>query len=808
MAENLGGIYWTADIRTEGLLQGQKQIDKSVNFANASFSRAEKGAQRLNTQMSKTAKGVQNAVSGMGRRAGQAGIQIQQFVGQVQGGQNAMLALSQQAADLGFVLGAPLVGAIAGLAASFAMVLLPNLFDADDATDELTKTLEALDKVTDTTSDGITELSDQLKTLAKTNEDLAKVKAELGIANAKDVVKASVAAIKEQLGDVADVNMETFNQMSAHIETSMGAFEDYTGAVKSSVDGQKVAMQELGEQFGLSGEQALLFGIDVATAFDQIQKDPSPDGVQEFVETISGLRDGLKDLPQDARLLLDSLLDSAEAAARAGNSIKTLEAFLEGGTDATQDFTSELNKLIGGLNLEVATLGKSERQIALYVAGQMNATQAQIDAINTLYDKIEAHEKEQESTKKSKQETDKAVASYNKLKESLQQQQNELLGTEAVRAAFIATLYETGIAAGKTKEDIDALAASYRELWAAQDQQKRDDSSEKRLEQLKQEIALQNIRNQLGNEQAEIQAAIMALGENATPQEQQEIANLVAQMQALRAEAELLGPSLQEAFNQTVTGGLDQLSQGLASIITQGASAREVIANLAGTVANELLSAVIRYWLGQAAAAVMGTSQEAGAKIAADNAATASALANLAIIGTATTALASELAAAWGTAAIAASIATGGAIATTAAPIFIGAVGTMGAALAGAGALSAGVSGATGAVFGGGRAAGGSVSPNTLYRVNEKEPEMFVSQGQQYLMPNMRGEVMNSKQVGGGSKSTIIIENHTGAPVTTRDESTSDERIERVIIGSIRGRKGVFKAITDTTTANNKVGGG
>ena len=45
-------------------------------------------------------------MAGMGRGAGQAGIQIQQFVGQVQGGQSAMLALSQQGADLGIVLGA------------------------------------------------------------------------------------------------------------------------------------------------------------------------------------------------------------------------------------------------------------------------------------------------------------------------------------------------------------------------------------------------------------------------------------------------------------------------------------------------------------------------------------------------------------------------------------------------------------------------------------------------------------------------------------------------------------------------------
>ena len=99
-----------------------------------------------------TAKKTQTAIMGasknfgtMGRSAGQAGIQIQQLVGQIQGGTNPMLALSQQSADLGFVLGAPLLGAVGGLAASFAMVLLPALFDTEEATQSLREEIEKLE---------------------------------------------------------------------------------------------------------------------------------------------------------------------------------------------------------------------------------------------------------------------------------------------------------------------------------------------------------------------------------------------------------------------------------------------------------------------------------------------------------------------------------------------------------------------------------------------------------------------------------------------------------------------------------------
>lgn len=87
-------------------------------------------------------KGADNtgkALGGLGRNAGMAGIQLQQFVGQLQGGVNPMIALSQQGADLGFVLGAPLLGAIIGIGASLAGVLLPSLFGAKEGFAELDK---------------------------------------------------------------------------------------------------------------------------------------------------------------------------------------------------------------------------------------------------------------------------------------------------------------------------------------------------------------------------------------------------------------------------------------------------------------------------------------------------------------------------------------------------------------------------------------------------------------------------------------------------------------------------------------------
>ena len=81
----------------------------------------------------KAAKGAGKKVKGFGRNAGQAGIQFQQMVGQLQGGVSPFIAVSQQAADLGIVLGAPLVGVVVSLGAVLAGVLFNALMGSSEA---------------------------------------------------------------------------------------------------------------------------------------------------------------------------------------------------------------------------------------------------------------------------------------------------------------------------------------------------------------------------------------------------------------------------------------------------------------------------------------------------------------------------------------------------------------------------------------------------------------------------------------------------------------------------------------------------
>lgn len=118
-----------------------KQLSKEYQRLTASMASLESQANRTRGAAGKAS----GALGAVGSRAGQASMQVQQFVGQVQGGQSALLALSQQAADLGFVLGVPLAGALVGIGAS-AVAMGAQFFKTGEDTETLTEKLQELAK--------------------------------------------------------------------------------------------------------------------------------------------------------------------------------------------------------------------------------------------------------------------------------------------------------------------------------------------------------------------------------------------------------------------------------------------------------------------------------------------------------------------------------------------------------------------------------------------------------------------------------------------------------------------------------------
>jgi len=96
-------------------------------------------------RLQKTTKKSNVVVGDFGRKAGMAGIQIEQMAGQVAMGVNPMRALGVQAADLGFILGFPLLGAVVGIGAALGSVLIPMLLDTGKTAEDLVEELDDLD---------------------------------------------------------------------------------------------------------------------------------------------------------------------------------------------------------------------------------------------------------------------------------------------------------------------------------------------------------------------------------------------------------------------------------------------------------------------------------------------------------------------------------------------------------------------------------------------------------------------------------------------------------------------------------------
>ena len=183
-----------------------KKVKGSIDQVGAS---AKKTAQ--------AAKGVQDGVAGVGRGAGMAGIQVQQFVGQLQGGVSPMVALSQQSADLGFALGVPLAGAVVSIAAVIAGTLLPSLMEAEQSFADLRKEAESL---------GIgltqlpTKLSEQNLLLLGTQAGEAGQKVQ-GLQKDLQKLKGDLV-IAQTIGDSAD----EFGDLGASTEATEAAIAD------------------------------------------------------------------------------------------------------------------------------------------------------------------------------------------------------------------------------------------------------------------------------------------------------------------------------------------------------------------------------------------------------------------------------------------------------------------------------------------------------------------------------------------------------------------------------------------------------
>lgn len=257
--------------------------------------------------------------------------------------------------------------------------------------------------------------------------------------------------------------------------------------------------------------------------------------------------------------------------------------------------------------------------------------------------------------------------------------------------------------------------------------------------------------------------------------------------------------------NQLLFDSIDALgqqgAQALSGLVAGTTTWQEAVAGVGETVSNVVLSAItemgttwVKEQLMMAAAAQTTTAvQTAGIGTVA------------AVQAGATTAIAATTTATAAT--------TGAAVATSMAPAAgLASVASFGsAALIGGAALLGTMLLAKS--FGGGRRAGGPVNPGSVYRVNEGgAPEIFNAGGQQYMIPNQRGQVVsNQNATSGGSDAQlppiVNIYNQGSAPATQETRfSEADKRwVVDVVAGDMMGGGKTGRA-TNSITGTQRAG--
>lgn len=355
MAENAGRIEYQFAAETDGVLKAGNVVDKATDKMVKDFDRVDKSVKNFNTQTTRASQGVRRA---FGSNLGQAGIQVQQFVGQLQGGQSAMVALAQQSADLGIVLGAPLVGVFVSLAAVLAGTLAPAIFGSVSNIEKLQKAIENTKAIMTLGKNGIIEYTDEMKRLETASENLAKIKIALAITENTNALKDSR---KEFIALRAD--LFGFQEDSSEAAKRLTGMTDQTGNVLDLASALQAFSNSVTDESKLKAleraENVLL----------QMRNDKG-----EFPT---------KDLTAFAQEFF-TLADATRQAITNNQALKKSNEYLDTSASATGE---SFNKLRIGLKEQTIALQDGERaafKYSLLMSGEYSA--AQIEAALKIYD--------------------------------------------------------------------------------------------------------------------------------------------------------------------------------------------------------------------------------------------------------------------------------------------------------------------------------------------------------------------------------------------------------------------------------------
>ena len=819
--ENVGSIVYEVDMELAPLIQGSQSANRVIGQLEGVADRAGKTFKGLDTQLTSTAKAVNDASNSSGRfktSFQQAGYQIQDFIVQVQGGQSALVAFSQQGSQLAgaFGPGGAVLGAVIALGSVLAGTLITALNGGKSAMEALADAAEAMDKVITVSQNGVAALSDKYANLARVNAEVATLmrnqalleynqavaKIPKAISDASDSFisfkdkalsafsggYASIEGFNDRLSAL-NINTNNFDGAMKQAQSAGAAFSATTNAISNTVGA-------LASRLGISQQQA----YELAKQLSEISKNPSPEAIQTLALRLQNMTSSSADGQAQITALVGTLVDLAREAANAKFNVDSLRRSADNLTDGQKNLIKQSERNLALSKLQGEARARLQAQYAAEDAGFSNddphTKKMQDDAAAT-YKNTEAQKTLKAEQKKGASQAESVAQKLEKLK-----QQSELVAEstrEMSREQAILTAQQS-LGKGATQEQI-ALAGQYAaQKWDVTNALKAQAAAEKLLPEARENasykqdvldlntaLAAKKISQEQYNatsEQLEAthQANLAKIRANqvVTPQQQaagtvdpvQQLANENAQKLALIQQYEQQGViTHQNALalkNAADTQYEQQRTAAQWELLSQQSIGYDMLTSAVDAFAGNASNALTGLLTGTMSVddalrslgntilnSVINSIVQMGVEYA-KNLIIQQTLGTAAVAATSAQALAA--AAAWATPAALAATATSG-----------------GAAVAGNAALATTVGSAQAMALAGARKNGGPVSAGGLYQVGESGlPEIYqASNGRQYMIPGDNGSVISNKdlQGGGGINVQLNVQNYSGATVDAQASS-------------------------------------
>ena len=288
MATEVGTLIVKTD--TSGVRKGQRDIERMGQAAKKTTTETK--------QMTAASKASNVTVGDFGRKAGMAGVQLEQLAGQVAMGQNPMRALGVQAADLGFILGFPLLGAVVGITAAIASAFIPTTEDASEVVEDMRERLldmeEGFDKLTEAQKNYLRV--NILRQIIALNDEIHDLTHFLGMRINRGFLSIeTLAAIDEMNAKIADLSGQ-YDDLNNNVAEGTNEIEEY-------IEG----LHEEFAQLGMSERALHLYKLTVmgATEAQRLEADAILQKIDAQEVELEQL-ERLKDLKRETLAQLDA----------------------------------------------------------------------------------------------------------------------------------------------------------------------------------------------------------------------------------------------------------------------------------------------------------------------------------------------------------------------------------------------------------------------------------------------------------------------------------------------------------------------